>query len=85
MDLKTLYFNLAYVFLFSAKYRLYTENRNVVVVVVVVMVKNRNVVVEGKLWKCGGGGIWFHYSRNCVEKKSWVDVGSICGVDVRSM
>ena len=43
------------------------------------------VVVEGKPWKCGGGGIWFHYSRNCVEKKARVDVGSMCGVDVGSM
>ena len=44
------------------------------------------VVVGGKLWKCGGGGgIWFHYSRNCVEKRSRVDVGSMCGVDVGSM
>ena len=47
--------------------------------------ENVVVVVEGKLWKCGGGGIWFHYSRNCVEKKARVDVGPMCGVDVGSM
>ena len=37
------------------------------------------VVVEGKQWKCGGGGIQFHYSRSCVEKKvdSRVHVGSM--------
>ena len=81
MDLKSLYLNLAYVFSFSAKYRLYATNRNVVVMAVVVVVSNRNVVVEGKLWKCGGGGIWFHYSRNCVEKS----LGSMQGPCVGSM